>query len=149
MRDQKCFDMSGSIGGSLAGIGASPLQLMDVGGLSGPPVLSASDLAARLEELPPECGGREPVAALRALDPDVHLVVTPDGPVELGNARQHPTDLVHAQRDALAADHGYDSEHWTPDELAIAIVQTAPALDGVDPVSLEPACAAWLQRRRK
>jgi hypothetical protein len=58
-------------------------------------------------------------------------------------------DLVHAQLDALADAHGYDMPGWTADELAIDLVMSAPALDGRDPLALEPACAAWLQNRRK
>ncbi|MDO9441593.1 MAG: hypothetical protein Q7T73_11955, partial [Beijerinckiaceae bacterium] len=57
--------------------------------------------------------------------------------------------FVKTYLDALADLHGYHSPHWTADELAISLVQTAPALDGVDPVALEPACAQWLQNRRK
>lgn len=56
--------------------------------------------------------------------------------------------FVRTHLDALADRNGYHNSHWTADELAIDLVLSVPALDGVHPVALEPACEAWLQKRR-
>lgn len=56
--------------------------------------------------------------------------------------------LVHASLDALASAHGYDMPGWTADELAIDVVMSSPALDGVDPETLVPTVEQWLQRRK-
>ena len=81
------FRMSGEIKGSLADLGATPEQVEALkANVCGPLVLSASELADRIEILPPECGGREAAAALRMLDPDTKITVTPEGPLTLGNS---------------------------------------------------------------
>lgn len=96
MSEQELFKLTGPITGSMADMGATPEQrevfAASVGGLCGPLVLTASELAERLESLPQECGGRGFAVALRMLDPGTKLQVTSDGPVELkqgGRAVKH------------------------------------------------------------
>jgi hypothetical protein len=92
----------------------------------------------------------------RGRDAAVGRLIWKESPWRIGgniNVRMRPDfvpkTIIYASLDALATAHGYDSEHWTADELAIDLVMSAPALDGRDPVELEPACEAWLKNRRK
>lgn len=101
MSEQKHFKMSGPISGVLGAFGGtSKLNDMEanVGSLSGQLILSPSELADRMEELPAECGGSEFVAALRGMDPNTRLLVNSDGPITFDSSPAPMSEATKAMK---------------------------------------------------
>jgi hypothetical protein len=148
---QEFFTMTGPLTASMESMGATSEQVeamkANIGGFCGPLVLSASELAERLEILPPECGGGAAAAALRMLDPGTKLQVTSDGPLTLSgpSSEDRLRDIVFSYLNTRSESGLAD---WTAEELADDAVQYLPALDGQDPADLVPFVEEWLAVRK-